>query len=215
MDIFYIVIGAVLAYLVGSIPTAVWYGKYFHGIDVREYGSGNAGATNTFRTLGGKAGAIVMAIDILKGWLATRAANIPCWFDAIPESDLVIYKLVFGIIAVIGHVFPIYVNFKGGKGVATLLGMVLAVQLNVALACFAIFLIVFFVSKYVSLGSMLAALAYPILLVTRVVPAKDQPQLMVGFGIVMCALVIITHRKNVKRLFKGEESKIYLSKGKS
>lgn len=214
MSIIYIIIAAILAYLVGSIPTAVWYAKKFHHIEIREHGSGNAGATNTFRVLGAKSGLIVLIIDIFKGWIATRAANIPYWLDAISENDIVVYKLIFGLVAVIGHVFPIYENFKGGKGVATLLGMVLAIQLNVALACLGIFIIVFALSKYVSLGSMLAALAYPILLVTEFSP-KNHEELMIGFGIVMCLLVVITHRKNVKRLINGEESKIYLSKSKS
>ncbi|HTF81667.1 MAG TPA: glycerol-3-phosphate 1-O-acyltransferase PlsY [Cytophagales bacterium] len=213
MDITLIIFGALLAYLIGSIPTAVWYARRFHHIEIREHGSGNAGATNTFRVLGAKSGVIVLIIDILKGWIATRVANIPYWLDAISENDIVVYKLIFGLIAVIGHVFPVYENFKGGKGVATLLGMVMAIQLNVALACLGIFLIVFFSSKYVSLGSMLAALAYPILLLTKFVP-QNHPELMTGFGVVMFLLVVLTHRKNVKRLLKGEESKIYLGRSK-
>lgn len=210
MNVLLIIIGALMAYLIGSIPTAVWYARKFHHIEIREHGSGNAGATNTFRVLGAKSGIIVLIIDILKGWFATKVANLPFWLGAIHENDIMLYKLIFGLIAVIGHVFPIYERFKGGKGVATLLGMVIALQFNIALACLGIFLVVFFLSKYVSLGSLLAALSYPILLLTKVVPPKANPQLMIGFGVVMCLTVVLTHRKNVKRLLKGEESKIYL-----
>jgi acyl phosphate:glycerol-3-phosphate acyltransferase len=212
MNIFIVIICAIGAYLIGSIPTAVWYARRFHKLEIKEHGSGNAGATNTFRVLGARSGLIVLMIDILKGWLATRLANVPVWFDAIPENQLTMYKLIFGIIAVLGHIYPVYENFKGGKGVATLLGMVLAIQLNVALACFLVFVVVFSFSKYVSLGSMLAAIAYPILLYTKVVPPHTNPQLMTGFGIVMALLVIYTHRKNVTRLLKGEENKTYLNK---
>lgn len=214
MDIVAILACGIGAYLIGSVPTAVWYSRRFHNIEIKEHGSGNAGATNTFRVLGAKSGLIVLLIDILKGWLATRMANIPVWIEAIPESDLTMYKLIFGFVAVIGHVFPIYENFKGGKGVATLLGMVLAIELPIALACFGVFVLVFTISKYVSLGSMLAALSYPILLYANVIhlkPSTNQ-QLLTGFGVFMALLVIYTHRKNVQRLLNGQESKTYLVK---
>ena len=204
-SIFYVIITIIGAYLLGSIPSAVWYGEAFFGIDVRDYGSGNAGATNTFRVLGKRAGSIVMAIDILKGWTAT---SLP-WFlvmgNVIPNEDLILYQLLHEVAAVLGHVFPIYVNFKGGKGVATLFGMVLAIQLNVALLCVGIFILVLLLSRYVSLGSMIGTLAFPVLLMLpRFNP--EEPALVI-FGFVMFAIVMLTHQKNLRRILKGEESK--------
>lgn len=199
---------ALAAYLTGAIPSAVWLGKSFFGVDVREHGSGNAGATNTFRVLGKKAGIIVMAADILKGSLATSYALILLNLSIIHPDNIVFYKLVLGVIAVLGHIFPVYVNFKGGKGVATLLGMVLAIHLEAALICVLVFLVVFLISKYVSLGSMIAALAFPILLLLpRFSP--DEP-ILIFFGFVLFLLVVLTHQKNIKRILNGEESKMQI-----
>ncbi len=194
-----------MAYLLGSLPTSVWLGQAYFGIDVRNFGSGNAGATNTFRVLGRKAGIIVMLVDILKGWTATSLALLLYLMNVIPFDDLLMYKLLFGILSVLGHIFPIYVGFKGGKGVATLLGMVLAIHTEAALLCMVIFFVVLLTSKYVSLGSMIAALAFPILLLLpRFSP--DDP-MMIVFGFVMFAIVVITHQKNIVRLINGEESR--------
>lgn len=205
MDVLLIIAGFVMAYLLGSLPTSVWLGEAYFGIDVRDYGSGNAGATNTFRVLGRKAGTIVMLVDILKGWTATSLALLLYLMNVIPFDDLLMYKLLFGILAVIGHIFPVYVKFKGGKGVATLMGMVLAIHTEAALLCLVIFFVVLLTSKYVSLGSMIAALAFPILLLLpRFSP--DDP-MMIVFGFVMFALVVITHQKNIVRLLNGEESR--------
>lgn len=205
MSLLYLFIGAIISYLVGSLPTAVWYGKAFYGVDVREYGSGNAGATNTFRVLGKKAGIIVMLVDIFKGWTATNAANIFVLTALISPEELVICKLIFGIAAVIGHIFPVYVGFRGGKGIATLLGMVLSIHIEAALVCMVIFFVVFLLSKYVSLGSMMAALAFPIvLLMPRFNP--EEP-LVVIFGFAIFSIVILTHQKNIIRLINGEENK--------
>jgi glycerol-3-phosphate acyltransferase PlsY len=205
MDVLLIIAGFVMAYLLGSLPTSVWLGQAYFGIDVRDFGSGNAGATNTFRVLGRKAGIIVMLVDILKGWTATSLALLLYLMNVIPFDDLLMYKLLFGILSVIGHIFPIYVGFKGGKGVATLLGMVLAIHTEAALLCIVIFFVVLLTSKYVSLGSMIAALAFPILLLLpRFSP--DDP-MMIVFGFVMFAIVVITHQKNIVRLLNGEESR--------
>lgn len=193
------------AYLLGSLPTAVWLGEAYFGIDIRQYGSGNAGATNTFRVLGKKAGMIVMLVDILKGWTATSLANILYLGDFIDIEQVFYYQLMLGIVAVAGHVFPVYVNFKGGKGVATLMGMVLAIQTEVALVSALVFIIVLIVSRYVSLGSMLASLAFPLLLMLPVFKPED-PALVI-FGFCIFAMVVLTHQKNIKRLIKGEESK--------
>ena len=205
MNVLLIIAGFVMAYLLGSLPTSVWLGQAYFGVDVRDFGSGNAGATNTFRVLGRKAGIIVMLVDILKGWTATSLALLLYLMNVIPFDDLLMYKLLFGILSVVGHIFPVYVGFKGGKGVATLLGMVLAIHTEAALLCMVIFFVVLLTSKYVSLGSMIAALAFPILLLLpRFSP--DDP-MMIVFGFVMFAIVVITHQKNIVRLINGEESR--------
>ena len=212
MDILIIAAFLLAAYLLGAIPTAVWVGKSFYGIDVRQHGSGNAGATNTFRVLGKKPGAFVMLADILKGWAATSLANVLVMLEVISPEKLILFKIIMGILAVIGHIFPVYVGFKGGKGVATLMGMVLAIQPVAALICLAIFMVVLLVSKYVSLGSMMAAIAFPLLLLLpRFHP--DEPLLIV-FGFILSLLVILTHKKNINRLLQGQESKIYILKKK-
>jgi len=208
----WLIIGGIIlaAYLIGAIPTAVWIGKAYYDIDVRQHGSGNAGATNTFRVLGKKPGAIVMAVDILKGWAATSLAGLLVLFDAIPADQLIAYKLLLGTVAVIGHIFPVYVGFKGGKGVATLMGMVLAVYLQVALVCLAIFVVVLLLTKYVSLSSMLAAISFPLLLLLPMF-RQEEPLLLV-FGVLIAVMVVLTHRKNINRLLQGVESKISFGK---
>lgn len=205
MNIVLILLGTLLAYLIGSIPTSVWLGEAYFGVDVRNFGSGNAGATNTFRVLGKRAGIIVMLVDVFKGWTATSLALLLYYLDAIPADYLIAFKLLFGVLAVIGHIFPVYVNFKGGKGVATILGMALSIHLEAALLCMLIFVIVLLTSKYVSLGSMIAALAFPLLLlIPRFHP--DEPLLII-FGFVAFAVVVLTHQKNIVRLINGEESR--------
>ncbi|RDV14063.1 glycerol-3-phosphate 1-O-acyltransferase [Pontibacter diazotrophicus] len=212
MDILLIAGLFVAAYLIGSISSAVWIGKAYYGIDIRKHGSGNSGATNTFRVLGKKPGAIVMLIDIFKGWTATSLAGFLIIYDVVAPENLVIYQLIMGALGVVGHIFPIYERFKGGKGVATLLGMMLAIEPIVALMCIAIFVIVLFTSKYVSLGSMIAALAFPILLLLpRFHP--ENPILIV-FGFILFAVVALTHRKNINRLIAGEESKANIKLGR-
>ncbi len=205
MDLILIISGFLMAYLLGSLPTSVWLGEAYFGVDVRDFGSGNAGATNTFRVLGKKAGIIVMLVDVFKGWTATSLALLLHFMDVIPTHDLLLYKVLFGILGVIGHIFPVYVGFKGGKGVATLLGMVLAIHTEAALMCILIFLIVLLASKYVSLGSLMAALAFPILLLLPRFSPED-PRMII-FGFAMFAIVVLTHQKNIVRLINGEESR--------
>ena len=206
MEMMILIAGVIGAYLLGSIPTAVWYGKAFFGIDVREYGSGNAGATNSFRVLGKKAGVIVMIVDVLKGWLAAQSAIILAYYGILKNDEVVIlYQSAFGIAAVLGHIFPIYEKFQGGKGIATLLGMVLSIHIEASLVCILVFFIVLIISKYVSLGSMLASLAFPlVLLMPRFYP--DEP-FLIAFGFVIFFIVVITHQKNIIRLINGEENK--------
>lgn len=194
------------AYLIGAIPTAVWVGKSIYGIDVRQHGSGNAGATNTFRVLGKKPGAFVMAVDILKGWAATSLAHLLVIWGLIDLDQLVLFKIILGVLAVVGHIFPVYAGFKGGKGVATLMGMVLAIHLPAALICLGIFVVVLLLFKYVSLGSMIAAIAFPLLLLLpRFHP--EEPLLIV-FGFLLSGMVVLTHKKNIGRLLQGQESKV-------
>ena len=213
-EILYIILGAFVAYLIGSFITAIWYGKHYHNIDIRTCGSGNAGATNTFRVLGKKAGTIVMLIDIFKGWVATSLAVFLVYFDIIDKSQLDVYKLIYGLAAVTGHIFPIFERFKGGKGIATLLGMVFSIQFEAALVCLAVFLIVLITSKYVSLGSMISTLAFPLMIIF-IPHFHTETPIIIVFGFAIFLMVVLTHKKNIKRLFLGEENKTYLIKKKS
>lgn len=195
----------IAAYLLGSIPTAVWWGKRYFGIDVREFGSGNAGATNTFRVLGKKAGIPVLIIDILKGSLAVLLAHLsPFQFDS---NQFVNLELGLGIAALVGHVFPIYAGFRGGKGVATILGIVICLTPITSLLVLLIFLTVLIITKYVSLSSMMAGLSFPFFLN---VVLKNQNQTLLIFSLFVAALLIITHKKNISRLLKRQESKVNL-----
>ena len=195
----------------GSIPTAVWYGTGFYGIDVREYGSKNAGATNTFRVLGKKAGTVVLIIDILKGWVATSLALGLYYLHIISSSAMEDWKLAFGLMAVIGHLLPIFSNFKGGKGVATLCGMLISINGGLALTCMATFLLVFITFHFVSLSSILAALTFPILMILQIF-GKEKPLTLI-FGFFIFGLVMYTHKKNIGRIIRGEEGKMYLTGG--
>ncbi len=216
MEIVFIITGLLIAYLLGSIPTAVWYGISTHNIDVREHGSGNAGATNTFRVLGKKAGWIVMSIDVLKGFIASMIPLLALYFGiSFTEAKEVNIQLICGMGAVLGHIFPLYANFKGGKGVATLLGMILAINIWAALVCIGVFLVVFLISKYVSLGSMLAGLVFPLLLLTHQFHQYSPSKTLIGFAFVLSGLLVFTHRKNIKRLIDGEENKTRISLGRN
>ena len=209
MNILAVAVAFVSAYLLGSIPTSVWYGRAFFRVDVRDFGSGNAGATNTFRVLGKRAGTIVLLCDMLKGYSAALLATLLLQSGYISETNVLMFKLIFGLIAVVGHLYPVFAQFRGGKGVATLLGMVLATHPEVAVVCIGIFLLVVIASQYVSLGSLLAALSFPILLLLRVFGQKESPLLIV-FGFVVFLLVVLTHKKNISRIISGQESRTVL-----
>lgn len=202
----YIIIGLLLAYLLGAIPSSVWYGRTVDGIDVREHGSGNAGATNTFRVLGTKAGSIVMAADVLKGFLATSIPKFIATTQDWSNGDVVLWQIVFGVVAVVGHIFPVYINFKGGKGVASLLGMVLAINLPGFGACLVVFLALFLSTGIVSIGSMLAGITYATCMFFPFFNPDDLMSLKI-FGVCGAALLIYTHRKNIERLAKGQENR--------
>lgn len=206
-----IIVGTALlliSYLLGSIPTSVWIGKVFYGIDVREHGSGNAGATNTFRVLGKRAGVPVLVFDTLKGWLAVM---MPVWFLSAGDSPVLFenFRVLCGTAAVIGHVFPLFAGFRGGKGVATLLGVAAGMQPLAALICIGLFLMVLLLTHYVSLGSILASLFYGLFLL---LVDKVHHDATIIFAIMIPVLVILTHTKNIRRLIEGNESRTYLNR---
>ena len=191
------------AYLLGSIPTAVWVGKGFYGIDIRDHGSKNAGATNTIRVLGWKAGLPVMVIDILKGFAAVTLIRFVQ--SLAPGTDqFVNFQLILGGAAVIGHIFPVFARFRGGKGVATLFGMALAISPFSTLVCAGVFLLTLFLTKYVSLSSILAGFTFPLAVI---VIFHTSVTSMVVFSIAVSVLLVITHQKNIGRLLRREESK--------
>lgn len=197
-----------IAYLIGSIPTALLVSKKFFGIDIRDYGSGNMGATNTFRVLGSKYGTMVMVFDILKGMAAVALYNfLPFYINhGLERTNLM---LGLGLAAVAGHIFPIFAGFKGGKGVATLLGMVLAIQPVIAVSCIGIFVLVLYLTRYVSLSSILAAVALPICVLW--IWNEDEILYRV-FALIVAILVVFTHQKNIGRLLRGVESRIPILK---
>lgn len=203
-----------LAYLFGSVPTAVWIGQAFYGIDVREYGSGNAGATNTFRVLGKKAGIAVMILDILKGYTATNLAYLIGLSVTGPQNSVqfVNYQLALGVTAVMGHLFPVFAGFRGGKGIATLFGMILAVHPSAALLCVIAFVVVLLLTKYVSLSSIVAGFTFPLSIIFIF---HSSIRSVVLYGMCICVLILVTHQKNIERLIKGKESKANFFKKKN
>ena len=197
----------VLAYLVGSIPTAVWVSKWVFGIDIREHGSGNSGATNAFRILGKKAGAGVMFVDMLKGFLAVQLAL--CSPLVLRSEPFVNLQIFLGLAAVIGHIFPIWADFRGGKGIATLFGMILAIQPIVAVSLVLVFMLMLMLTRYVSLSSIVASIAFP-LLILFIFNAHAQELSYRLFAIATAFLVVLTHHKNISRLLTGNENKVPL-----
>jgi len=190
------------AYLLGSIPTSVWVSKWFYHIDIREHGSGNAGATNTIRVLGANVGIPVFLFDVFKAWTAVFLSHFA---SVDPGSNAFIHlKLALGITAVIGHIFPVFAGFRGGKGVACLLGMVIGITPLAAFICFGIFIIVFIFTKIVSVGSVIAGMCYPVLVI---VIFQYQSIALILFSLLAAILLLITHRNNIRRLIKGEEPK--------
>lgn len=199
-----------LAYLIGSVPTAVWISKAFFGIDIREYGSGNAGATNTFRVLGAKWGSIVMMVDILKGVIATSLyIMLPYYVRHDVELQRTNLMIGLGLAAVIGHIYPIWAGFKGGKGVATLLGMAFAIQPLVAVCCIGVFLLVLYLTRFVSLSSILAGVSFMVFILFIF---NEKETLYRIFAVLVALMVVLTHQKNIGRILKGTESKVPILK---
>ena len=197
------------AYLIGSIPTAVWTGKKWHGLDPREHGSKNAGATNTFRVLGKKSGWFVLIVDITKGILASILPLLIA--ENYSDNQLLVFQLTTSFACIIGHVFPIFAQFKGGKGVATSLGIIIGLNPISAAISLGIFLVVFLLFKYVSLGAIVTSLSYPFVSYFIV---KEDARIMIIFTVLLGFLIIVSHRKNITRLMNGEESKMNLSRRK-
>lgn len=185
-----------LAFLIGSVPTAFWYAKYVHRLDIRQHGSGNIGATNSLRVLGKKAGIIVLLIDLLKGLIPVLVARK---LGFTPENIL-----LTGVFAVLGHLFSPFVGFKGGKGIATAFGVILGFSPLGALICIAVFGLVLYFSRYVSLGSVCGVLAFWVYIFFQ--PDRSMQTLIIAS--VLAFLLIISHRKNLGRLWKGTENKI-------
>ena len=198
----------ILAYLIGSIPTAIIISKVFFNIDIREYGSGNMGATNTFRVLGPKFGTIVMIGDMLKGILAVALYNLLPYYLT-NELDRTNLMIGLGLAAVVGHIYPIWAGFRGGKGVATLFGMVLAIQPIVAINCVGVFLLVLYLTRYVSLSSILAGVALPICVLWIY---NEQETFYRVFAVAVACLIVLTHQKNISRLIKGNEGRVPILK---
>lgn len=198
------VIAVLLAYFIGSIPSAIWVSKWFFGVDVRDYGSNNAGATNTFRVIGRVAGFTVLFFDILKGWISVKILTSLILYEP-QSSEFINMQLVVGITAVLGHVFPIYEKFQGGKGVATLMGIILAINFSAAIGCVVIFLLIFIFSSYVSLGAIVAAIFFPIITIFII---RVESISVVYFSIFISILVILTHKPNIYRLLNKDENKM-------
>ena len=211
MELLYFIVFGLFAYALGSIPTAIWVGKAWFNMDVREHGSLNAGATNTFRVLGKKPGIIVLVVDIFKGFLAVSLVK---WFVEYKSWDhtfdeVIQVQVVCAVLAILGHIFPLFARFKGGKGVATSLGIIIGIEPLSALICITLFLFVFLISNYVSLGAIVVSFVFPVVVYWITDNSSD---VLLIFSIVLSLAVIASHRKNIARLIKGEENKMNLFK---
>jgi acyl phosphate:glycerol-3-phosphate acyltransferase len=208
MKIFLLIFGAIFAYLLGSLPSAVWIGKWFYDIDVREQGSGNAGATNTIRVLGLKAGIPVLLIDAFKAWLAVAIAG---WMvgGILTANDLILFRIAIGALAVLGHVFPVFAGFRGGKGVASLVGVIIALFPEAFFVVLIWFIVVFALSRYVSLASVTSALIFPLIVIF--IFKENSPPLIV-LSIMVAVFIPVTHRRNIQRLIRGTENKLEFKK---
>ena len=203
-----------LAYVLGSIPSAVWIGKKYYGIDIREHGSKNAGTTNMLRVLGKRAAIPVFILDFFKGFAAVSLFSLLRYDDGINDAWMINLKILGVFAAVIGHIFPIFANFKGGKGVATLVGAVTGIYPQIVLLCFAAWMLVFLFTHYVSLASMTAGCCFPALVViyssTEWSRNEDVSFTFILFSFAVAILLLWSHRKNIQRLKEGTESKIYI-----
>ncbi|MCX6246833.1 MAG: glycerol-3-phosphate 1-O-acyltransferase PlsY [Bacteroidetes bacterium] len=199
----FITLEILLAYLIGSIPSAVWVGKLFYGVDVRKHGSGNAGATNVIRVLGYKAGIPVLVLDVFKGWAAVQVIFLFPHADM--KNDFITWiRICMAFAAVLGHVFPVFAGFKGGKGVGTLAGAAIALYPIALLIVLGLFITTIALTRYVSLSSILCGISFPFIAIF--ITGEDHPGLII-LAIVVALFLPLTHIKNIKRLIRGEESK--------
>ena len=193
------------AYLLGSIPTSVWLGRALKGIDLREHGSGNAGATNAFRVLGKPIGSVVLLLDMLKGFLAVNLVLLQHEID--PGSEVwMLLKIGLGLLAVVGHIFPVFAGFRGGKGVATITGIALGLHPYSALAAMGVYLLVFLITRISALGSLIAVLTYPVWII---LVFRSEYLAIRIFSLAVVVLVLITHRSNILRMIRGEEKSLF------
>jgi glycerol-3-phosphate acyltransferase PlsY len=208
-----IIVIIILAYLIGSIPNAVWIGKLFYGKDVRNEGSKNAGATNVVRVLGVKPGLYVAILDLLKGFIPLALFSFfisrGCLDFARHDDFFYLYEIIIAIATVLGHVFPIFVGFRGGKGVSTLVGVLIMLYPQVFLIVAGVFFGMFFLFRYISLSSMCAAISLPLLQFAFF--GFDKLPLLI-FAILIAIFVPLTHIKNIKRLLRNEEPKFKFKK---
>jgi len=198
-----------LAYLLGSIPTSVWLGRAIKGVDLREHGSGNAGATNAFRVLGKAIGSAVLILDMLKGFLAVNLALLQQEIASGSEAWMIL-RICLGLLAVVGHIFPLFAGFRGGKGVAAITGVALALHPYAALAAMGIYLLVFLLTRISALGSLIAVLTYPVWIIWVF---KSEYLAIRIFSLAVVLLVLITHRSNILRLVQGEEKSLFRKQG--
>ena len=202
------ILGILAAYILGSIPSAVWIGKLFYGVDVREHGSGNAGATNVIRVLGPWAGLPVLLFDVFKAWLAVDLGNVfvPDFYSS---NQLINYQIALGAIAVVGHVFPVFARFRGGKGVASIVGVIIALYPVVFPIILVWFVLVLISTGYVSVGSITSSILLPILVI---VFFREEHISLILLSILIGIFIPLMHRKNIHRLLRGEESKFRVHK---
>ena len=202
-----IVMPFVLAYIIGSIPFGLIAGKVVKGVDVREYGSGNIGATNVMRVLGKGWGYVVFCLDVLKGFLPTFFVLylLQRHGGSLGKEAIGWIVVLTGIFSVLGHSFSCFLKFKGGKGVCTSLGVIIGIDWRVACIAYGLFLLVLLISRYVSLGSVLAALSVPVMFIFF--KFFDAPLSYKIIGVVMFIAIFLKHIPNIKRLFNGTESK--------
>lgn len=203
---FEMIAGFVLAYLLGSLPSAIWIGKSFYGKDVRDHGSGNAGATNTFRVLGWKPGTIVFTIDTIKGFAAVYLMGL---LSQHSQEHATLFTILGGFCAIFGHIYPVFAQFKGGKGVATMLGITLGIHPYAAIIALLVFIIIFMATKYVSVGSLMAGISFPI---TIIWVFKVEDIYLQIFSILLTVVLFYSHKTNIKRLLNGTENQFKSSK---
>ncbi len=202
----------IVAYLLGSIPSAVMIGKRYYGIDIREHGSLNAGSTNVLRVLGRRAALPVFILDFLKGFVAVSLIGLINYDTSISEAWLINIRIIAVFAAVLGHIFPIFAGFKGGKGVATLCGAIMGIYPPIMLYCLGVWVVMLLFFHYVSLASMVAGVCFPIF--TIISPTAQQSVPFIIFSCIVAILLVWTHRKNIARLRAGEESKLYIYKNR-